>query len=118
MNIKNNPKPRQIAVLIMLSSALCLLLAIIEEHLWYTIGGGFPSLAVSAAIVAVAVAFCVWFDRKIRREECVSIVYLDVFKGCWGISVAVFIFFGCGLFHRSVSLPSRSEREAGKASCG
>ena len=93
MNIKNNPKPWQIAVLIMLSSALCLLLVIIEEHLWYTIGGGFPSLAVSAAIVAVAVAFCVWFDRKIRREECVSIVYLDVFKGCWGISVAVFIFF-------------------------
>lgn len=48
----------------MLSSALCLLLVIIEEHLWYTIGGGFPSLAVSAAIVAVAVAFCVWLDRK------------------------------------------------------
>lgn len=93
MNIKNNPKPWQIAVLIMLSSALCLLLVIIEEHLWYTIGGGFPSLAVSAAIVAVAVAFCVWFDRKIRREECVSIVYLDVFKGCWGISVAVLYFW-------------------------
>lgn len=114
MNIKNNPKPWQIAVLIMLSSALCLLLVIIEEHLWYTIGGGFPSLAVSAAIVAVAVAFCVWFDRKIRREECVSIVYLDVFKGCWGISVAVFIFlaadYSIGQYHYLRGLKERQAK--------
>ena len=96
----------------MLSSALCLLLVIIEEYLWYTIGGGFPSLAVSAAIVAVA--FCVWFDRKIRREECVSIVYLDVFKGCWGISVAVFIFlaadYSIGQYHYLRGLKERQAK--------
>lgn len=92
MNLKNTPKPWQIVTLIALSFVGAGLLIVIGTQIWSLIGGGFPSLAASIAIVAAIVAFLVWIDRRLRCAGCVSTAYLDIFKGCWGISVSAFIF--------------------------
>ena len=92
MNLKNTPEPWQIVVLIALSFGGAVLLIVVGTQIWPLIGGGFPSLAASIAMVAAIVAFLVCIDRRIRRYGCVSTTYLDIFKGCWGIYVAAFVF--------------------------
>lgn len=93
MNFKNTPKPWQLAVLIAASCAGLFLVGFLASGLWDLIDGGFISFAVVTLFVAALVTAFVFLDRSLRRKESLSPVYLDVFKGCWGLALACYLVF-------------------------
>lgn len=91
INFKDNPKPWQVALLIVVSCIGVYCLGTVEMMVWHAIGGGFPALAVSVASVAIIVLLLLWFDRRMRLSKRISSAYLDIFKGCWSTFLALFL---------------------------
>ena len=91
INFKDNPKPWQVALLIVVSCIGVHCLGTIEMMIGHAIGGGFPALAVSVASVAIIVLLLLWFDHRMRLTKRISSAYLDIFKGCWSTFLALFL---------------------------
>lgn len=91
INFKDNPKPWQVALLIVVSCIGVHCLGTVEMMVWHAIGGGFPALAVSVVSVAIIVLFLLWFDRRMRLTTRIPYAYLDIFKGCWATFLAIFL---------------------------
>lgn len=90
MNLKNTPKPWQICVEIAVSFGLTVGMAEIANLLWSAIGGGFKSFAVIVLMAIALVIMAIRIEHIARKKELVSPVYLDVFKGCWGMALFLF----------------------------
>lgn len=91
INFKDNPKPWQVALLIVVSCIGVHCLGMVEMMIGHAIGGGFHALAVSVASVAIIVLFLLWFDHRMRLTKRIPYAYLDIFKGCWATFLAIFL---------------------------
>ena len=69
INFKDNPKPWQVALLIVVSCIGVYCLGTVEMMLWQSIGGEIPALADSKACVANIFLLLLWFDRRMRLTK-------------------------------------------------
>lgn len=117
MNLKNTPKPWQICVEIAISFGLTVGIAEIADLLWSAIGGGFKLFAVIVLMAIAFVIIAIYIDRIARKRDLVSPVYLDVFKGCLGMVLFLFIIFAIDYsVHQARYIKDFKERQAEKAS--
>lgn len=117
MNLKNTPKPWQICVEIAISFGLTVGMAEIADLLWSAIGGGFKSFAVIVLMAIALVIIAIRIEHIARKKELVSPVYLDIFKGCWGMVLFLFFIWAIDYsIHQTRYIKDFKERQAEKES--
>lgn len=115
MNLKSKPKPWQICVEIAISSCLLFGIVAITDRLWTALGGGFKSFTVIVLMAIALVIIASSIEHIARKKELISPVYLDVFKGCWGMVLFIFIIFSIDYcIHQTRYIKDFKERQTKK----